>query len=292
MSTRKENPIQTAYWKRAISIIINKNARFLNGRNYQVRGNSLQWNMGKRILLSCITNVKPWKVMTCVYLRSKPEINKAVCKYLEFNQGIIKSRISTKNVDIVFHVNAKDANMWLIYNEGSDSETTWNKCIEFQAKTVGELYDCVFVDLWDEIVEICDSPNRVNEYLKTTKKETCDSANSNSPSENEELRAKAELHSEDNPNKHSSSVIVTERNKYVSDYAKTRAKGFCQLCGKPAPFKDPEGKPFLETHHIQWLSKGGADSIDNTVALCPNCHRRMHILNDPKDIKKLQRRIQ
>lgn len=29
----------------------------------------------------------------------------------------------------------------------------------------------------------------------------------------------------------------------------------------------------------EWLSKGGKDIIDNTIALCPNCHKKMHILN-------------
>ena len=31
------------------------------------------------------------------------------------------------------------------------------------------------------------------------------------------------------------------------------------------------------------LSKGGEDSEHNTVALCPNCHRKMHILNNKSD---------
>ena len=30
------------------------------------------------------------------------------------------------------------------------------------------------------------------------------------------------------------------------------------------------------------------DTIDNVVALCPNCHRKMHELNDKDDIKKLK----
>lgn len=25
----------------------------------------------------------------------------------------------------------------------------------------------------------------------------------------------------------------------------------------------------------QWLSNDGEDTIDNTIALCPNCHRKM-----------------
>lgn len=78
------------------------------------------------------------------------------------------------------------------------------------------------------------------------------------------------------------------RNPYVSEYAKRRAHGKCQLCKLSAPFNDPQGKPFLEVHHIEWLSNGGADSIDNAVALCPNCHSKMHILNLDRDIKLLK----
>lgn len=78
-----------------------------------------------------------------------------------------------------------------------------------------------------------------------------------------------------------------ERNAYVSEYAKRRANGYCQLCECPAPFTDSHGNPYLETHHIVWLSNGGNDSIENTVALCPNCHRKMHVLNRQADVQKL-----
>ncbi len=67
-----------------------------------------------------------------------------------------------------------------------------------------------------------------------------------------------------------------ERDTYVAEYARRRANGICQLCNNLAPFIDKDGIPFLETHHIVWLSRGGEDSIENTVALCPNCHRKMH----------------
>ncbi|MBS5788180.1 MAG: HNH endonuclease [Clostridioides difficile] len=46
-------------------------------------------------------------------------------------------------------------------------------------------------------------------------------------------------------------------------------------------------EPYLEVHNIIWLSNGGNDDIDNTVALCPNCHKKMHILNLDKDIEHL-----
>ena len=34
-------------------------------------------------------------------------------------------------------------------------------------------------------------------------------------------------------------------------------------------------------------SRGGDDSLDNTVALCPNCHRKMHFLDLESDSKIL-----
>lgn len=78
------------------------------------------------------------------------------------------------------------------------------------------------------------------------------------------------------------------RNPYVAEYAKRKANGICQLCMRQAPFNKPNGDPYLESHHIIWLSKGGNDAIENTVALCPNCHRKMHIVDDLEDVQKLK----
>ena len=78
------------------------------------------------------------------------------------------------------------------------------------------------------------------------------------------------------------------RDPYISELAKRLANGKCELCGQPAPFKDGNGRPYLETYHVIWLSKGGSDSVDNTVALCPNCHRKMHIVDDPGDVARLK----
>lgn len=102
------------------------------------------------------------------------------------------------------------------------------------------------------------------------------------------LEKAARANSSDKPGTRKVTSTETVRDPYVSEYAKRLAAGKCELCRKPAPFKDKKGKPYLETHHVIWLSKGGADSIDNTVALCPNCHRKMHIVNDPADVRMLQ----
>lgn len=56
-----------------------------------------------------------------------------------------------------------------------------------------------------------------------------------------------------------------------------RAKGKCEKCKLPAPFKRAtNGTPFLEVHHKQRLADGGKDTVKNAEALCPNCHREKH----------------
>ena len=90
------------------------------------------------------------------------------------------------------------------------------------------------------------------------------------------------------PEKRASAIIQYKRDNYISELAKREAKGICQLCGKQAPFNTTDGKPYLESHHIVWLSEGGSDTIDNTVAVCPNCHRKLHYLNDKRDVEYLK----
>lgn len=77
------------------------------------------------------------------------------------------------------------------------------------------------------------------------------------------------------------------RNQYIAEYVRRRANGRCELCANLGPFIIGDGLPFLEVHHVKWLSDGGGDSIDNTVALCPNCHRKMHLVNSQQDIDQL-----
>lgn len=82
-----------------------------------------------------------------------------------------------------------------------------------------------------------------------------------------------------------------QRSVWVAEHAKRRAAGRCELCQAAAPFKDRGGRPYLETHHIRWLARGGADTIENTVALCPNCHKRAHVVDDPNDVALMQKHV-
>ncbi|WP_219845142.1 MULTISPECIES: NUDIX domain-containing protein [unclassified Paenibacillus] len=55
-----------------------------------------------------------------------------------------------------------------------------------------------------------------------------------------------------------------------------RAKGVCEKCKKPAPFLRKDFTPYLEVHHVKPLSEGGDDTVENAMAVCPNCHRAAH----------------
>ena len=92
----------------------------------------------------------------------------------------------------------------------------------------------------------------------------------------------------DRPRRRETIISTYNRDHRITQLAKLMAGGKCRLCKKRAPFMDRVGSPFLETHHVKWLSRGGKDSIDNTVALCPNCHRKMHHVDDKDDRAKLR----
>jgi len=75
-------------------------------------------------------------------------------------------------------------------------------------------------------------------------------------------------------------VVTTKafkRNADVIAEVLIRAKGYCEKCGKEAPFKRAtDGTPYLEVHHIERLADGGEDTVENAQAVCPNCHRELH----------------
>lgn len=104
-----------------------------------------------------------------------------------------------------------------------------------------------------------------------------------------ELEEKARQTQSSNPSRRYTISQTYERNPYVTEFAKRRANGVCELCNQVAPFTNKQNEPYLETHHIEWLSNGGSDTIENTVALCPNCHKKMHVVDDPRDKNKLMK---
>jgi 5-methylcytosine-specific restriction protein A len=83
--------------------------------------------------------------------------------------------------------------------------------------------------------------------------------------------------------KKGSPPTVYERSEAVKRYVRARAAGSCEGCGDPAPFLDKQGQPYLEPHHTERLADGGPDHPENVIALCPNCHRRVHSSADGEE---------
>lgn len=79
------------------------------------------------------------------------------------------------------------------------------------------------------------------------------------------------------PTRTTTTVTTFARNPDVVVEALFRAKGDCQGCGNSAPFlKRSDDMPYLEVHHIIPLANDGPDTLENVIALCPNCHRKAH----------------
>jgi predicted transcriptional regulator len=70
--------------------------------------------------------------------------------------------------------------------------------------------------------------------------------------------------------------ILVQR-QYVLD----RANGRCELCNSEAPFKLKDGSNYLEFSVIKQEEK----KVE--AALCPNCHKKLILLNSESDKQRL-----
>lgn len=86
--------------------------------------------------------------------------------------------------------------------------------------------------------------------------------------------------------------IAEERREYLIKTAPARNRdlvnqlqqlygGQCQIC-----LWDPQQtyeKEICHGHHIQWVSRGGDDELQNMVLICPNHHAAIHRCDAPFD---------
>lgn len=90
-------------------------------------------------------------------------------------------------------------------------------------------------------------------------------------------KARLESRNSSYPDTYEVTTKAFKRDPYVIAEVLIRAKGICERCGKEAPFKRAsDGSPYLEVHHKKLLADGGEDTVDNAIAVCPNCHRELH----------------
>ena len=70
------------------------------------------------------------------------------------------------------------------------------------------------------------------------------------------------------------------------------SRWICECCNEPSPFSKEDGSMYLEVHHLKRLADGGSDTIENAIAVCPNCHRELHYgLKKEEKLKTIYQRI-
>jgi hypothetical protein len=89
----------------------------------------------------------------------------------------------------------------------------------------------------------------------------------------------------DVPSQMTVTTIRYQRDDAVRERVLNLSLGRCELCGQEG-FLKPNGKPYVETHHIIALASDGADRINNVVALCANHHRQAHFGADRELIEQ------
>jgi hypothetical protein len=81
--------------------------------------------------------------------------------------------------------------------------------------------------------------------------------------------------------RHYLEYVAASRNRQLADQLQDMYSGRCQLCGwEPRKRYEIE---LCEAHHVRWLSRGGEDSLQNLVLICPNHHRAIHRCDAPFD---------
>lgn len=118
----------------------------------------------------------------------------------------------------------------------------------------------------------CSSPTNFDEYIAEFTKDVAHAMHMSPAARRAMLRKSLKL-----PTKRQVSTFVFNRSPYVVAEVLSRASGACEQCKEPAPFnRKTDGMPYLEVHHVKHLANGGEDTVENAIALCPNCHRWAH----------------
>lgn len=94
------------------------------------------------------------------------------------------------------------------------------------------------------------------------------------------------------PKKRSVSREEFIRDPYVAAAAILLAKGKCSMTGcKSSLFEKDDVAAYLEAHHVTPLGENGDDTIANTVAMCPHCHRELHFGKNRKNLRATLKKI-
>lgn len=86
------------------------------------------------------------------------------------------------------------------------------------------------------------------------------------------------------PERREQTFSVHERDPKVKAWIIKNAKGKCECCGVDGFIKE-DGSIFLEVHHLRLLAENGSDTTQNAVALCANCHRKLHYAKNKEEMR-------
>ena len=87
------------------------------------------------------------------------------------------------------------------------------------------------------------------------------------------------------PERREQMLSVHECDPKVKAWIIKNANGKCECCGADGFIKE-DGSIFLEVHHLRLLAKNGSDTIKNAIALCANCHRKLHYAKNKEEMRK------
>lgn len=126
---------------------------------------------------------------------------------------------------------------------------------------------------YDVVTERLEELNFLDNYYDVLNSEVQKALADGSKERQQRLESRTELI----PETYETITRIFRRNSDVIAEVLVRANGVCERCKKPAPFiKARSGTPFLEVHHNIRLADGGEDTVENAIAVCPNCHRELH----------------
>lgn len=207
-----------------------------------------------------------WMLQDRIHINLKDDI---------FNQHEVKSTsnlktklywLHTQNIEILNFINENDV-IWDSYNNASEIikiTKHWNFIREDFVKNKDQL-----TAFWQyPSIEILSKENFDESFQKQLEDAKAISV--------DELKNRV-LKSDKKPEKIEVLTYTYKRNPYVVIEVLNRSGGICELCKNKAPFiRKSDGTLYLEIHHLIPLSENGDDTVENTIALCPNCHRKLH----------------
>lgn len=78
-------------------------------------------------------------------------------------------------------------------------------------------------------------------------------------------------------------TVAPSRNRQLAFELQALYAGRCQICRWDP--RDVYGHGLCHAHHVQWLSRGGADELENLMLVCPNHHAAIHGTDTPFDFR-------